>query len=448
MLCLILSSGEERTRKPRTAAVAEAFLRFSPRVQFREPNLLFIDVASTAHFFKRAGSTPEQGVLQCALQLAKELGFDARAAISDTPAGAQAFARLKQDFICRPGEEREELQPLSLPLLLHLEGLVPWQKPKAIEQIVTFFYMLGFEKIGDLERFTLTSFQDRWGEIGATLWRRVHGHDRQPISPLLPTEPLQEYVYLDFPITLTSLLLYQLRRSLQFLFARLQGRSLFARRLVLRLRCEYSDARHQMEIEPCSPSRDLGLFLTLLESKIDGIDLDNPIRDFEIEVVPCPERIQQLDFFEPRTTDQDKLASLFSLLRQSSVRIGRYALHDAIMPEHTWDLHTLEESPNVCQLSRSLEQPTGTAEARSGYGAAIVEAPRPTRILKNPRRLTIDELQKLHLLTEQPIERLEEGWWNHGDNRDYYFAVSPHGQCLWIFQDRREQEYYLHGYFD
>ncbi len=476
---LMLSQQSRRIR-----AASEAFLRFSPRVQFREPNLVFLDITSTAHFFKRDGASAEQGLLESAVQLARELGLEVKAAISDTAAGAQAFAHLNTHFICHVGEEREYLQNLSLPLLLHLEGLSPWGQPKVIEQIVTFFFMLGFEKIGDLERFAATALQDRWGESGALLWKRIRGLDKVPISPLLPTEPLQEYVHFDFPISLLSLLLYQANRSLQFLFARLQGRCLLARKFILRLHCEYSETRHKIEIEPNSPTRDLKLFLTLLENKLDALDLENPIRDLEVEIVPCSERTHQLDFFEPRTSDNDKLDSLFSILQQSSLRTGLYEIHESIFPEKTWSLSTTRRNdarrefkkvitprsatelcgssgqdqnhatnsliPRSSLMKKSSASGAGANAfaALPSYGVAVAEAPRPTRLLRQSRRLAIQELQKLQVLTGHPIERLEDAWSENGGQRDYYFAVSPQGQCLWIYQDLETKEYYLHGYFD
>lgn len=435
-------------------AIAEAFLRFSPRVQLRDKNMIFIDVTSTAKFFSsyrssaRDANSPESGVLECALQLARDLGFDAKAAISDTVAGAQAFAHLHSRFICPPGEERDSLQPLSLPLLLHLEGLSSWRNPRTIEQIITFFYMLGFNKIQDLERFSLTSFQDRWGETGALLWRRLRGLDHQIISPLLPTEPLEEYVHLDFPISLASLLLHQVRRSMMLLFARLQGRCLVATRLILRLHCEYSNARHKIEVEPNSPSRDLALFLTLLENKLDKLDLENPIRDFEIEVLSTPEQMRQFDFFEPRTTESDKLDALFSLLRQAAIRAGRYEIRDSILPERGWSV--VSSAMRVASATTTAKK-SSSADSRlnpPAYGASVMTAPRPTRLLQQPRRLSLEELQTLHLLTGRPIERLENGWWDECTRRDYYFAVSRTGQCSWVYQDLETQDYYLHGYFD
>jgi protein ImuB len=446
--------------------LAEAFLKFSPRVQFREPNWIFIDIASTSHLF-----LGEEGLMRSAMGLARDLGFGAQCAIADTPAGAQAFAVAHSQKLVAPGEEREQLKALSLPLLLELEGLQAWAKPRAIESIVSFFMMLGFNKIGELSRFTFASWQERWGEAGALLWRRLNSQDRQMISPLLPMEPLEDFVHFDFPIALTSLLLHQMQKSLDFLFARLQGRRLFAQKLTFIFHCEYSNARHTIEIAPNMPSRDRELYMTLLENRLNAINLENPVRDVEIKVMPCPEQTRQLDFFEPRTSDNDKLQSLFSLLRQSQVQPGFYKIEPSILPETGWRLcsdtpmtrdHGLKQQTEfqaspLQQLAPLREQkwrdenenigPTAIAPDPR-YGEAVARAPRPTRMLREPRAIPLDELRRLNILSISPIERLESRWWEDDTCRDYFFAVSPEGQCLWIYRDSRSEEYFLHGYFD
>jgi protein ImuB len=346
------------------------------------------------------------------------------------------------------------------------------------------------------------------------------------ISPLLPTEPLCDFVHLDFPISLVSLLLHQLQdrqKAVDVLFARLQGRRLFAQRLKVTLHCEYSNARHVIEIAPNTPSRDLGLFMTLLENRLSSLNLENPVRDIEIEVIPCPEQTRQLDFFEPRTTDQDKVETLFSLLLQSKVQPGFYQIEPCIMPEQGWRLSTTAPVPESARghennnylpqltpahsssstlttaLSTDTERTADNEQAISEdklvqpmpwYGKPVARAPRPTRLLRIPRAISFAELERLKILSSSPIERLESSWWEReeessrpGSNlplhtsslptagagraatsaasppltsaapalpstRDYYFAVSPDGQCLWIFRDPLTNEYFLHGYFD
>ena len=45
-------------------------------------------------------------------------------------------------------------------------------------------------------------------------------------------------------------------------------------------------------------------------------------------------------------------------------------------------------------------------------------------------------------------ERIESGWWDEHDvGRDYYTVVSSHGQRLWVFRDRSNRSWLLHGLF-
>lgn len=389
-----------------------------------------------------------------AANFARDLGFDVQCAVADTPAGAQAFATSHRDIIIAPGEESEELQKLSLPYLLALEGLEPWTRPSAVESIVTFFMMLGFKNLGDLSRFTSTSLQERWGETGALLWKRLHAQDRPMISALIPEEPLADYLHLDFPVSLASLLLREVEKSVDFLFARLQGRRCVARQLNLILHCEYSNTQHKIVLEPSSPSRDRDLFLTLLENRLGQVDLENPIRDFELLVTPGHEDSRQMDFFEPRNSDQDKLTTLMSLLTQSQLKPGLYRIEPSLTPEKSWTLGSSVEPPKqegnreafATQLT-SGQIPATRPEPF--YGAGVMQAPRPTRVLQTPRPLSLSEVARMRLLSSSPIERLENGWWETAEmRRDYYFALSPEGDCLWIFQDPRTADYFLHGYFD
>jgi protein ImuB len=476
------------------AAISESFLRFSPRVFVREIETpaksawVFIDIASTSHLF-----LGEEELARTAAVLAKDLGFGVKLAVADTPSGAQAFAmatshdaRSALDFkILPPGEEREWLRTLSLPHLLQLEGVTAWAKPSQVESIITFFMMLGFKTAADLGRFNVNSFKERWGDIGVLFFKRVNAMDRQVISPMLPTQPLEDYVHLDFPNSLVSLLLHQAEKSLDYLFARLHGRKLYARKLVLTLHCEYSKAQHKIEIEPNTPSRNRDLFVTLMEKRLGDLDLLNPIRDFEMHVIPCPEKESQLDFFEPRVSDSDKLQTLFSLLLQSGVKPGLYEIEPAIMPERGWKIVSEPRTSSLTkpsQKAQQIELPVGvtlhnetsahwtqsfpqenkehaqnylSVASTPAYGANVTKAPRPSRILPTPLPLTLEELQGLKILSYNPIERLEDAWWEEargptglGMKRDYYFAVSGDGQCLWIYQDLESEEYFLHGYFD
>lgn len=456
-------------RSPK-ASIAENFLTFSPRVHFRDPGLVFLDISDTATLFGG-----EQKLIHEALQVSHEFFPDCTAAVANTPWAAQVFSSQTSEasspssspaqpvsaastpqraHIIPPMAEQDELSQLPLSALTQLEGLIAWHSQQQIEEIIHFFEILGFQNIGPLRRFEIEAFRERWGHTGTVLWRRLHGLDKQVISPLLPSESLLDYVYLDYPVSLLSFLLHCLEKSLRFLFSRLHGRQEFAQRLILKLYCEFSEKVHVLELRPAQPSRDLELFMKLMENKLADVELDNPIREFEIEIIPCPERLHQLDFFEPRQRETDRLNQLMSLFSQSQLTCGYLSPQNEIMPEDSWSLSCdFEEDQALIdtiekEYLRSHGEEREAFQIKPAYAKALRQAPRPARLLEAPKPLSDIQVQRLHFLSHHPIESLEEGWWETSRGRDYYFALSTTGQSLWVFYDHLERQYFLHGFFD
>lgn len=433
-LCLSLPKAER-------PAVAETFLTFSPRVHYRTPGLVFVDVASTAHLFGGEG-----GMLKEVDRLTKDFFPGASAAVADSPAAAQVLTLFRPFHIVPPQRDRDELKELPLSALVHLEGLLAWRQVREIENIIDFFYSLGLKSIGDLHRFSLEALRERWGETGAVLWRRLHGREKQVISPLLPTEPLTDYVHFDFAVSLLPLLLHSVENGVRRLFARLQGRGEFAAKVMLHLHCEYSNRYHLIEVKPVRPNRQIDLFMKLIENKLAEVDLENPVKEFSIEIIPCSEKVQQLDFWEPRESDQDKLQALISVFHQAELTTGFLRPVSEVMPEDSWEI--TDDFRQTDLIEDQLEVEGQSFQLKPSYSSALSQAPRPSRVLSQPKRLSDSKLRQLKFLSALPIERLEEGWWDTSRGRDYYFALSPQGQALWLYHDRIEDQYYLHGYFD
>lgn len=422
-------------------SVAENFLIFSPRVHYRAPGLVFLDITSTAKMFGG-----EQKLLEEALYVSRELFPETVAGVADSPWGAQALAAERPNSISLPTQELSDLANAPLARLHQLEGLIAWKSSHEVEEIVDFFHILGVHRLSDIRGFQIDSFRERWKETGALIWKRLHGLDKQVISPLLPTEALLDYVHLDFPVSLLPFLLHCLEGCLHRLMARLQGRGEFAQKLIIQLFCEYSGRAHVIELQPASPNRNLELFIKLLGNKLSEVNLENPIKQIEVEVIPCPERIQQLSFFEPRVSDQEKLSQLVSVLNQASLTTGFLRPKDEILPEESWSVTS--EFEEYKPVEDDVEIEGQSFQIRPAYSFSLAQAPRPSRLLKKPKRLSTQELDRFQFLSHQPIERLEDSWWENSRGRDYFFALAPQGQFVWLFYDRIETQYYLHGYFD
>jgi len=76
---------------------------------------------------------------------------------------------------------------------------------------------------------------------------------------------------------------------------------------------------------------------------------------------------------------------------------------------------------------------------------------RPLWLLPSPRALVSKNDLPLYngpLRIQAGPERIEGGWWDKQDvRRDYYIASSERGEGLWIYLNRAEGRWYLHGVF-
>jgi protein ImuB len=437
---------------PQEPSCAEAFLKLSPRVQFRAPFFIFIDIESTA--FLLGG---ESKLLDLALNIAKSFEPTATAAIADTAPHCQVLCRLRPSLITKPGFDYEVLNALPIQALLNLEGLEAWSKVSEVEHVISFFQMLGIHRIQEVMHFKLASFRERWGSFGVTLWNRLHQKEVQVISPLEKREPLYGYAHFDEPVSTVNHLLQKLAPSLRVLFYRLEGLCRFAQKLHLTLFCEYSEIRRFISIEPVSASRDFELFHDLLLRKLDELSLDNPIRDYEIEVEDIPEKSEQLDFFETSDSSEDRWRRLISFANQASCEMGFLQVEASHFPEKSYSMKTdwpKDFSPQdlVAVSPETNDTKDKAIMIKSVYAKGLAKSPRPSLLLNQPEPLSKSYVSRMQKISRIPIERIDSSWWDwkqtQHKNRDYYFAMSEEGQMLWVYQDRVSKQYYLHGYFD
>jgi len=77
-------------------------------------------------------------------------------------------------------------------------------------------------------------------------------------------------------------------------------------------------------------------------------------------------------------------------------------------------------------------------------------APRPIWMLEVPEPVAPDQAWLFHWVSGP--ERIESGWWDSGQRRDYYRVMDDSGRLLWVFRDLGTARadaggYYVHGLF-
>ena len=393
VLCLNLQQNQEPSS-------AEVFLKFSPRVQFRYPHYIFVDVDSTAGLFGG-----EMQLLKKAVDIARQFAPTATGAIADSAAVAQLLVNDRPFEITRSGEDFKLMARLPVTSFKDLEGLEPWPNKRQIEQLAHSFQSLGLDWIEDVMHFSLEALRERWGETGTLLWRRLDHQDMQVISPLVTQDPLMGYAFFDESVSTINHLQEKLNPQLAYLFLRLEGLGRMAQKLELRLFCEFSEAKHYLLIEPVAASRDLKLYKDLLLKKLESIDLQNPIKEFEIHVFDVPEKIQQLDFFEPRDSTEDRWRRLISFARQAQVEVGFLQPEPAHLPEQSYSLKT--DWPKDFSPKDLIEWSEKAISVKSVYAKGLAKSPRPSLLLKEPMALSRVSLDHLKILTRVRTERIQ-----------------------------------------
>ncbi len=132
--------------------------------------------------------------------------------------------------------------------------------------------------------------------------------------------------------------------------------------------------------------------------------------------------------------DNEPLDSLPDRLRN---RLGLPAVqHVAPRSEH------LPEFAVHC----SAERPA-TSRADSAHTEL-----RPFWLLPQPLPVRQQDARTLYwngpLTLARGPERIEDGWWHKPASRDYFVATNAFGAAFWVFFDRIERQWFVHGIFD
>jgi len=242
------------------------------------------------------------------------------------------------------------------------------------------------------------------------------------------------------------------------------------------------------KIELLEESTDSAIFLEALEQILDelGAELRRKqaqIRTFKIgfEHLHRAPTIEQFDLLEP-THDKEQLLHLIrDRLERCQLPVPAIAvrIRTGFLVPLTLEAVDLFERVPVGTLTRALlerlqerfgaaavyavravaeHRPekawaklNGETAARAKSGEWLELKDRPLWLLHLPVPLNSavarDHYRGSIELTSGP-ERIESGWWDEQDiARDYYTAVSSHGQKLWVFRDRRSRVWHLHGLF-
>ncbi|WP_377021395.1 Y-family DNA polymerase [Mucilaginibacter angelicae] len=406
-------------------------IRYTPVVSLDLPDGLMLDISGCAHLWGGEREYLKEIVLKL-----RAAGFDARAAIADTPGAAWAVVRYAtRSPIIISGEQAAAICALP-PAALRPE-------PEALERL----HKLGFRNIGPLLETAPQALRRRFGKSLLLRIDQALGRVGEYWEPLVPPVPYTERLPCLEPIRTAPGIEIAIEKLLEALCLRLQQEGLGVRKAVLK--CHRIDGRKvQTGISTTKGSHSVSHLLRLFKLQIDKIE---PALGIELFVLEAP-RVEEME------TEQEQLwaearglgdTALAELLDRIAGKVGAGAIQRFLPAEHHWPEQSVK-------LAGSLtEQPE----------TVWPELPRPIRLLGQPELIEVMALvpdrppkvfthkgRRHTIVKADGPERIGREWWRDGgEHRDYYIVEDNEGNRYWVFRsghyDGDDAQWFLHGYF-
>jgi protein ImuB len=345
-----------------------------------------------------------------------------RLCLAPTPTAALWLARAASDDVLLPQELAGRLGRLPL-------AITRW--PKAVQELLR---DLGVRTVGECVRLPRDGFARRIGEAYLQELDRALGRRADLRTEFKRPEKWKAKIELFEESTDNSIFIEAIEQMLDELVAELRSRHVQVR--MLKIGFDHLHRAPTFEsFDLREPTHDRELLLHLIRDRLERAHLPTPALAISVESgFLLPLAVEAADLFEK--TPVATLAR--DLLERLKERFGATAVYGVqAVAEH--------------RPERAWAKLSETVEGSFRRGEWPLAQDRPLWLLRRPVPLGSDQARNHYrgsIELRSGPECIESGWWDEHDiGRDYYVAVSAHGQKLWIFRDRRSRIWHLHGLF-
>jgi hypothetical protein len=366
-----------------------------------------------------------------------------RAALSISPICAEVAARHGEKALMEipVGTERDYIAPFSIGVLepsLSLASLLDG---------------IGVESCGDLARLDLESVEVRFGAEGARLWRLSRADDSRRIFTSIPRAlPAASLDWVDYTLKESERLVFIINALIGNITTELTSRGQCAREMTI----TFSLANRETYGHAVRPSRSTAshkAWMRLIRSHLERITLPDGVVGITIRVESVTGEVErQGDIFDRGfATSRAAEETIAQLLDDQGAVV--------VTPRNN-------QHPLLDRRTEWISQEPAQASARIQLRERVVKAiaaPRLTlQLLPEPRRIAVTTKRRRdHQLPVQfrdkewtrissaaGPDRVSGGQWGEPYAREYFRCVTDDGMMVWLFRDAREDEWYIHGWWD
>jgi protein ImuB len=366
-----------------------------------------------------------------------------RAALSISPICAEVAARHGKRALTEipPGTERDYLAPFPIGVLepsLSLASLLDG---------------IGIESCGDLARLDLESVEVRFGAEGARLWRLSRADDSRRIFTSIPRAlPAASLDWVDYTLKEGERLVFIINALIGNITTELTSRGQCAREMTMIFSLANRESFEHL-VRPARSTASHKAWMRLIRSHLERITLPDGVVGITIRVESVTGEVErQGDIFDRGfATSRAAEETIAQLLDDQGAVV--------VTPRNN-------QHPLLDRRTEWISQEPAQASARIQLRERVVKAtaaPRLTlQLLPEPRRIAVTTKRRRdHQLPVQfrdkewtrissaaGPDRVSGGQWTEPYAREYFRCVTDDGMMVWLFRDAREDEWYLHGWWD
>ncbi len=425
-------------------AIADWCDRYTPLVALDGRDGLFLDITGCTHLFGG-----EDVMLRDVLARLRQMGFDVRGSISNTPGLSSAASRFGRGGVIA----REDMVSALSALPVHALRID--------EATIASLCKLGLKRVANLMSMPRAPLARRFGAQLLLRLDQALGANEEAISPRRPVASLSAERQLGEPIQtqedilgLTTEIASSLKQSLERRGVGGRGFELVLFRVDGRVVRISAGASRPLR----DPKRISGLFSERLDAIHDDLDAGFGFELLRLNVV-------QHDVFDALQRDfageEGRETSLSDFIDRVSARFGAHCLQ----------VYEQRQS-HIPERAEILLPAIAALERRPDTGTSLQFLPRtdrPLRLLRNPEpveafaALVPDGPPQqfrwrhvMHIVTRaEGPERIAPEWWlddEKAKERDYFRLESELGRLFWVFRlgrygDDPPPSWCIHGVF-
>jgi protein ImuB len=390
--------------------------RFTSHVNIYDEQTLLLEIGRSLALF--SGLKHLQHLI---IQELDKLAVDAEFGLANTPKAAHLLSYCRQ----------QEWQVTRIQESLHFVQLEHLATDK---KTITKLQHCGFSSLGDILNIPFADLGQRFGKQLVRYLDQLLGNIADPIHINIPAERFVAKINFAEPIRNRTWIEQQIWRLLRDLVTFIEDRNVVCRCFTWHFYSENNRLLKTIDIRLNSSGSDFNTFATLTNLQFERTEMQWEFSAIELVSESLIERRQYInDLFQP-SADQESISQLLDKLAN---RLG----YDTLYKVSAQAEHLPELVNKRCQFELTVvSKKIAIADYKD----------EPLWLLEQPKRLFQKNKEPIHkgpLMIIHGPHRIISHWWSSLYSRDYYIARQVSGQLLWIYFDRKQQDWYLHGLF-